>query len=81
MISFIFQFQPKTEVHVENGVRNHGFNESDEGPVHSPADTPNTTIEHTPVPKTICSPPSSEDNHPDALNNTTIAPGFKFKYQ
>jgi len=56
------------------GVDNLGF--SDMGPIPSPPDSPNTTAGS----KTICSPMTSEDNHPDtASKNTTLPFGFKYR--
>merc|ERR1711963_966179 len=46
------------------------------GPIPSPPDSPNTTAGS----KTICSPMTSEDNHPDtASKNTTLPFGFKYR--
>ena len=75
--------KPKNEVqNVENGgIDNMGFNDTtNNGPIHSPPDTPNTTAEtDATAPKTICSPQMSQDNHPDNLDATISPFGFKYK--
>ena len=55
-----------------SGMDNIAF--SDMGPVPSPPDSPNKTAES----KTICSPMTSEDNHPDT---TSKSGPFAFKYR
>jgi len=61
----------KTEV--ENGVDNMAFNDTNnDGPISSPPDSPNTTANS----KTVCSPMTSEDNHPDNSTNN-----LQFKYR
>ena len=54
------------------------FNETDNnGPIPSPPDSPNTTSGS----KTICSPMTSEDNHPDDTANNPSGIPFGFKYR
>ena len=67
----------KNEVQLENGIDNAAFDNT--GPLRSPPDSANTTIESNGGPKTICSPMSSEDNHPDTVDATISPFGFKYK--
>ena len=72
----------KNELQAENGgIENLGFNDSTmEGPLRSPPDTPNTT-DGTMANKTICSPVTCQDNHPDTVDATISPFGFKYRYQ
>ena len=74
--------KPKNEIqNVENGggIVNMAFNDTSngDGPIRSPPDTPNTTgVSDS---KTICSPETSQDNHPDNVDATISPFGFKYK--
>ena len=63
------------------GIENLGFNDSGmaEGPLRSLPDTPNTT-DGTMANKTICSPVTCQDNHPDNVDATISPFGFKYRY-
>lgn len=70
----------KNEVQMENGIDNTAFaNETMDGPIRSPPDTPDTTGGSAAPPKTICSPVTSEDNHPDTVHANASPFGFKYK--
>ena len=75
--------KPKNEVqNVENGgIDNMGFNDTanGDGPIRSPPDTPNTTGISDSGLKTICSPVTSQDNHPDSVDASILPFGFKYK--
>ena len=75
--------KPKTSMQAENGgVENLGFHDSamdvTGGPLRSPPDTPNTTG-GTLANKTICSPVTSQDNHPDTVDATISPFGTKYR--
>ena len=71
----------KAEVReAENGgIENLGFHDSImDGPLRSPPDTPNTTG-GTLGNKTICSPVTCQDNHPDTVDATISPFGTKYR--
>ena len=75
--------KPKTSMQAENGgIENLGFHDSgmevSGGPLRSPPDTPNTTG-GTLANKTICSPVTSQDNHPDTVDATISPFGTKYR--
>ena len=75
-------FKNELQVAENGGLENLGFNDSGmvaEGPLRSPPDTPNTT-DGTMANKTICSPVTCQDNHPDNVDATISPFGFKYRY-